>query len=114
MEGFVSGLHVNVDLTLLDRVQLLLSRQPSAQQDAGKTWSLHGGPSLDGLGRVKHSLYMTASNINTIQQVLGQHSLGGAVGELWVFLNFSKDKQCSIKLWLHPQLHAPITGSMSV
>ena len=67
MDGFLSGLHMHVDLTLLDRMQLLLSQQPSTR-DAGKAWSLHG-PSLDGLGRAKHSLYMTASNANTIQQV---------------------------------------------
>lgn len=67
LDGFVSGLHLNIDLTLLDRVQLLLSQQPSGRQEAV---SLCHGASLDpSLDRVKHSLYMTASNINTIQQV---------------------------------------------
>ncbi len=107
MDGFVSGLHLNVDLTLLDRMQLLLSRQPGAQQDAGKTWSLHGGPSVD---RVKHSLYMTSSNINTIQLVHTQQDWGGGGGGNYMGRGYrtvlhwgsiifcSKDKRCSIKL----------------
>lgn len=51
---------MNFDLTLMDRLQLLLCRPSSS----GPTSSLQ--PVSE---KVKHSLYMTSSNMQTIHQV---------------------------------------------
>ena len=61
IEAFLSELHVNFDLTLIDRMQLLLSHSASSGPGS-KTSSLQPE-------KVKHSLYMTSSNVHTIHQV---------------------------------------------
>lgn len=68
VEAFLSDLHMNFDLTLIDRLQLLLYRLPSSSPN-GKPSTLQ--PVSE---RVKHSLYMTSSNMQTIHQVSRQHS----------------------------------------
>jgi len=56
----MSAVKLNVDPTLMERLQLLLATPPEA-----------AGPSMQqsSMDKVKHSLYMTSSNMHTIQQV---------------------------------------------
>lgn len=67
VEASFSALHWNIDLTMVDRLQLVVSGVCSS----GKQSSLQPPPPLE---KVKHSLYMTSSNMHTIQQVCQQQS----------------------------------------
>ena len=66
VEAFLSGLHLNFDLTLIDRLQLLVYGSSQESSSKASPPSLQPFPSL---GKVKHSLYMTSSNVQTIHQV---------------------------------------------
>ena len=59
VEVSLSVVHLNIDLTLVDRLQLLLA-SPAENSKTGYMRS----SSWD---KVKHSLYMTSSNVHTIQ-----------------------------------------------